>query len=117
MKKIIKVSKELIEKFNNACNVVVDEFSSMEDESIVFEQQVKFNPVREGLDAEISPTKGAIMDIQVVTCANDTCYVQGVLYINGKKVGYTEGGSRLNDVFTVNGYTVAVTQKPDVIAA
>ncbi len=115
MKKIIKVSKELIDKFNNACDVVVDEFSSMEDESIVFEQQVKFNPVREGIEAQVSPTKGAVMDIQVVTCANDTCYVQGVLYIDGQKVGYTDGGSKLNDIFTVKGYTVAVTQLADII--
>jgi hypothetical protein len=53
---------------------------------------VKFNPVREGLHAEISPTKGAIIDIQVVTCANDTCYVQGVLYINSENIGYAGGG-------------------------
>lgn len=108
--KTIKLPEIEIVRFNKACNQIVPEFSNLKDGSIVFEQRVEF-PLEQkkfGLNSEIRDEDGAVMDIQVVSCEQDTCYVTATLYINGKLIGRTDGSSELEDTFTLNEYSVTI---------
>lgn len=108
--KTIKLPGAEIVKLNKACNQIIPELSNQEDGTVVFEQRVEF-PLEQkklGLGGEIRDEDGAIMDIQVISCEQDTCYVIATLYVNGTLKGRTDGSSKIDDMFTVNNYSVTI---------
>lgn len=97
MNKELKLSASTLSTFNNACEQVVQEFSEMRDGSNVFDHEVKFGD-------------GKVMAIQVITCRDDTCYTQGVLFDEGHELACTDPQYALTGDFTVGDYTVKVIE-------
>lgn len=100
MKKTIHIEKAKLAEFNNACEHIVPEFSQMRDASNVFDQEVPFDD-------------GKMMSIQVITCRDDTCYTQGVLYEDGQEINCTDAQDSLSGEFTVGDYTVTVEEQSE----
>lgn len=96
--KTIELPETEIARFNDACNQIVPEFSEMRDGSKIFDHEVKFDD-------------GMMMAVQVITCRDDTCYTQGVLFDEGCESGCTDTQYSLSGEFTVGDYTVHIAEQ------
>lgn len=98
MNKTIEIEKAILAEFDDACENIVPEFSVMRDASNVFDREVHFDD-------------GKMMSIQVITCRDDTCYTQGVLYEDGHEIDCTDVQDSLTGKFTVGDYSVTVEEQ------